>query len=497
MSIIRKARTAICALTLFCAACAHPARSQPRAGAGEERIEAAAIRSDFIALYDRLKAAHFNLYARVPARDYDRLHAAMLRGIRAPETRAAIGRRFQRFVAYGRIAHARIDENYRAFAAYIAAGGRSFPLTLRFRGNRAFVAAGASGVSGVAIGDEVVAIEGRPIPAWLGTAIANISADTDYLAAALLELDLPMLLWLELGPVDEVSVTIRKADGRRHALSIPTRTREQIRAAAGGEPPRLDLAAGDRTSRILPGNIAYLRPGAFYNATPGAADPYDNSAFRAFIDQAFEGFLAARARALIIDIRDNPGGDSSFSDPMIAWFADRPFRFSSAFRIRVSAEAAESNRRRLEAAGGDPTGVSATFARLYAGARPGDAVDFPVAEARPRSGRRFEGPVFVLVNRNSYSNAVAVAATVQDYRFGHILGEETSDLATTYGAMETFTLPATALQVGFPKAYIVRPNGSAEARGVVPDVPIETPLVEGPDDPVLARAAALARQAAR
>ena len=59
--------------------------------------------------------------------------------------------------------------------------------------------------------------------------------------------------------------------------------------------------------------------------------------------------------------------------------------------------------------------------------------------------------------------------------------------------METFTLPLTGLRVGYPKAHIVRPSGSLKARGVVPDVAIETPVFEGPDDPVLIRALELIR----
>jgi hypothetical protein len=48
------------------------------------------------------------------------------------------------------------------------------------------------------------------------------------------------------------------------------------------------------------------------------------------------------------------------------------------------------------------------------------------------------------------------------------------------------------LEVGFPKAFIVRPSGDLAPRGVVPDVAIETPVVEGIDDPVLQRAVAIA-----
>jgi C-terminal processing protease CtpA/Prc len=95
------------------------------------------------------------------------------------------------------------------------------------------------------------------------------------------------------------------------------------------------------------------------------------------------------------------------------------------------------------------------------------------------------------VNRNSFSNAVAVAATLQDYGFATILGEETSDLASTLGAMETFTLPATGLVVGFPKAEIIRPSGDRTPRGVVADIAIATPFWEGTEDPVLQRAIAI------
>ena len=86
---------------------------------------------------------------------------------------------------------------------------------------------------------------------------------------------------------------------------------------------------------------------------------------------------------------------------------------------------------------------------------------------------------------------VLVASIVQDYRFGTILGEETSDLASTYGAMEKFTLPNTGIEVGYPKARILRPSGNAEARGVRPDIEIPTPIVTGTDDAVLARARAI------
>lgn len=245
---------------------------------------------------------------------------------------------------------------------------------------------------------------------------------------------------------------------------------------------------------MLSGGIAYLRPGPFYNNVPGAADMYDNRAYRRFIDDAMTGFIQAGARALIIDLRENSGGDNSFSDHLIAWFATRPFRFASDFRIRVSPETTASNAARLKTSVDPADSVSARMAALYARSPNGSVVEFPVDQGRPRSGKRFRGPVYLLVDRHAYSNAATTAALVQDYRFGTILGEETSDLATTLGAMESFELPNTKIAVGYPKAQIIRPSGSRVRRGVVPDIPIGTPAVQDPSDPVLRQAAQIAAQ---
>jgi C-terminal processing protease CtpA/Prc len=181
---------------------------------------------------------------------------------------------------------------------------------------------------------------------------------------------------------------------------------------------------------------------------------------------------------------------------MIAFFATRPFRFAKQFRIKVSPAATAGNQARLAELGaaGAADDTSHRLAAAYAGRKNGAVVDFPIAENAPREGERFQGKVFLLIDRQSYSNTANVAALVQDYGFGTLLGEETSDLATTYGAMEQFTLPRTGIAVGFPKALIVRPSGNLGARGVVPDVPIPSPPVPGPNDAMLEEALAIVRR---
>ncbi len=469
--------------------CSAPeAAETPMTSATEAPVPVAQLREDLDALYAQLKTSHYDLFARRPKAEYDALYEKMYAELDAPLTRHGAQLRFTRFVAFGRVAHARIDLPFERWAAFREAGGKALPLYLRVDGEQLFVLRDLSGAADVTPGDHVLAIDGIPALAWLRQVGALVSADTDYMLYAQMEGLLPLLVWLTLGEIDGVELTIGAEERQTRKAWLPTRTRAELTvvAAAEAQPSITDMQV--REAKMVENGVAYLRPGPFYDHRPEASTPWDRSAFRDFIDQAFANFLAAGATDLLIDLRDNPGGDNSFSDLMLAWIADRPFRFSPAFDIRVSGATIASNQARLDSHPADAGGASADLARLYEGREPGTHVNYAIPLVLPRKGRRFEGKVHVLVNRHTYSNAVSVAAIVEDYGFGRVLGEETSDLATTYGAMEHFSLQHTALTIGYPKAQIVRPSGKLEARGVVPSVAIARPVVEDPEDPVLMKA---------
>jgi len=314
---------------------------------------------------------------------------------------------------------------------------------------------------------------------------ALVSADNDYLRDAQMEHGWPLLVWLSGGARDHFALRLKKADGRRVDLTVPARSRAEFTAADAKHPAHFELDGNAREARMLDEGTAYLRPGPFYDNRPGAVDIWDNSAFKTFLDEAFYKFAAAHAQHLLIDLRDNPGGDNSFSDLLVARIADRPFRFTDSFEIKVSAATTAANRKRLD---GASDAMAQHLDAAYAGKPEGSRVMFEIERTAPNAAGHFNGKVFVLINRHSYSNTVLVAAIVQDYHFGAVLGEETSDLASTYGAMEKFTLANTGIEVGYPKARILRPSGNTEARGVRPDIEIPTPIVTGTDDAVLTRA---------
>lgn len=467
-------------ISLAAAALARPGL----AWAGEPTFAVADLKADLRAMYEGLKEAHYDLYAMTSKAVMDRAFATTLAGLDRPLTLLETRIAFQRFAAVARMGHTRVDTPYDAWGAYRKAGGLGFPLDVRIIDGRMYVAADRSELSEIAPGDEILGLNGRPVRHWITRAGRNVSAETDYMLWSLLEYDLALLLWLELGEARSFALDLRKPDGRRLSLTLPARTRQAMEATAREQPPVLSLEPA-REVKMLEGGVAYLRPGPFYNIEAKTeAEGWDNTAFKAFVDDAFARFEQAGATRLLVNLRGNPGGDSSFSDLVVSRIADRPFRFVSQFLVKISPQAIAANDARLKADAAAAGPVSRQFAELYARSKLGERVAFDVPQTAP-AARRFAGKAFLLVDRQSYSNTVAVAATVQDYGFGTVLGEETSDLATTYGAIERFTLPRTGVSVGFPKARLIRPNGNLKARGVVPDVTVAAPIVATPADEML------------
>lgn len=460
-----------------------------------KRFSPEELRADLAEMYQKLQESHFDLYARRPKNEYDAFFQQTLESLDRPQTLFEAEVAFQKFAAYGRVAHSRVDFPSAAFAAFREASGRILPLFIQVENGKVYIREN-SGPAAIEPGDEWLALDGEPMTRWLARVGAHVSADNDYLATTQLEPRFPALLWLEVGEKAKFRVQLRRGSGQPFELEIAALSRAEMQKAAAehtaaGRPVPFELDWEKREARVLPGDIAYLRPGPFYYHLEGATNLWDVGPFREFLDQAFADFKKAEARILLVDLRHNPGGDDSFSNPMIAYFATRPFRFTSDFRIRVSEAATSSNRRRLELGNNDPGSTSNRLAAAYAGSRNGELVAFEIQETPPRPEGRFTGPVYLLVDRHSYSNTVSVAAIVQDYGFGKILGEETADLATTYGAMEQFRLSRTGIEVGFPKALILRPNGDRAARGLLPDIPIVQDPPFSPEDRVLNKALAL------
>lgn len=478
-------RRCLMVMIATCALWAGSASAQP----AQEVFSVDVARSELTILYAGLEAAHYDLFAHRTRSAYERLLADLNASIDAPVSRQELAILAQRLTAYGRVGHARVDAPLQGAVLRLMEGGRFVPLFVRIDDRRVTLTATADAQGRFRAGDELVAINGTEAMAWVERLAQHVSSERPYMTHAMMEESFPLLLGFALGDVVSVEVAVRKSSGETVSGPLDAITldqRSQIRSAF--PTPEIATDFSSRAFEILPNGIGYLRPGPFAEQRDGAgSDPnYDSRAFNAFIDEAFGRLLAAETQDLIIDLRNNPGGDNSFSDRIVAWIADRPFRFASSFRLRASPQTKAWYAARADQVSADP--ALAAMAAAEAAQPDGTRYAYPLPLNTPRADPRFRGRVHVLINRHSYSNAASTAALIQDYGFGQVLGEETADVPTTYASVLTFALPASGMVVTYPKSRIVRPNGDETLRGVVPDIALSREPVGEARDIVLDQA---------
>lgn len=431
----------------------------------------AEAQEDLSVLFRLLRDNHFDLYARRSAGDYERHYQELLKEVDGPVPRARFHRMLHRLLAYGNVGHAKTEVALLDGLAHVQQGGRVIPLSIRYHGDDMILEEWADESEALPPGATITSLGGMALREFETRARALISADTDRLLRAQLEQGPPIYLYLLFGDVEDLEIGFVRPDGARGAHRVPARTYPELTALAQERPVQLPEFDGSmRAFRPLGDDVFYLRPGPF-SATAeergedGAAYAIDG--FRAFINKAFTALAESGAGNLVIDLRNNGGGDVSFSDLLIARIADRPFTFASRYTVR----AGEHTKLAWSEYDGPAETISGRIAHGLAAAETGATFEVDLPLVAPAEAGRFEGRVWVLVNRHSYSNAAVVAAQVQDYGFGTLMGESTADLATTYGAVESFTLPHSQALVYYPKAYMVRPSGDETVAGVRPDVP--------------------------
>lgn len=464
--------------------------AEPQTCEAETCFTADEAKAELETLYSMMRDAHFDMFARVPEAEYRARFEKLKTEVDGPVSKTRLLVLLQQTLAIGNVGHARTMAPLLAVFADLQSGGSFFPLSVIVRDGKVLLDQWADDTNRFPPGSAILAMDGQPIAQWLGRLRTHVSADNERLFHSQLEQLFPLLLKLEADPKASLELEVRWPDGSIARGALAATDYGTYVARRDARPPvRPARDSNARMYRMLEGGIAYLQPGPFFNVPSdegASAGGYTVAPVEAFYTEAFDSFAKAGARELIIDLRSNPGGDNSFSDPLVARFADRDFAFASTFTLKASAA--------TKARHADNPATDELGRRLRAGeaATPnGEVYEVELPRVQPRTENRFDGPVYVLIDRNSYSNASVMAAQVKDYGFGTIIGEETADLPTTYGSVEKFRLPLTGAEIDYPKSFIVRPSGAISVRGVVPDIELASQPLGVAEDRTLENAVAL------
>lgn len=436
------------------------------------------VKEDLKFLYETLDKSHYNLYANTPKIIFDKEYNRISQSITDSLTLFQIDRLFHTFVALAKDGHCAVaDLPISSYISYLQNGGTLFPFNIYFKNQQVFVLDNYSSDASIIPGDEILSINEKTISDNLKDIYSYLSGDNDYSKNAGIEaFSFPRLFWIVNGENKNYNVGIKKHDGKQMNIHVSSISGAEFEGKMAQKKPLMNQT---RNFQFID-NVAYLKPGLFYNAPKDGnirvnSNMLDNKEFVHFLDSCFTIIQNRKTHDLIIDLRDNPGGSATLSNPMVAFFATEPFISDSKFLIRTN----EISKNFWK----DFTDTSRLFVDIKKGVMSKEnGSRFEISSTKYKYSPRndslsFKGNVYVLVNRFSFSQAIEVAAMIKKYGFGKLIGEQTSPLMSANARQ--FKLPNTQMTISFSEAYY---GDSSSSNGVIPDYIVSDNLLTEKDE---------------
>lgn len=168
--------------------------------------------------------------------------------------------------------------------------------------------------------------------------------------------------------------------------------------------------------------------------------------FKKTINECFERIRTSDTKHLILDIRDNQGGETRYAKLLLAHLLDTSFQLLEAY-YKVNKSIKGDSAKRLKKCHGPTDGTY---------------------KSRPDS---FKGKLYILVNGGSFSNSGILSAALRRYKRGLFIGEETGgNKHSICGSVKYSILPHTNIRVEIPALqYVISDKQPNSGHGTIPD----------------------------
>ncbi len=315
-----------------------------------------------------------------------------------------------------------------------------FPFRLRRRLNELVVDDAIPGLEELK-GKSLLSIGDQPLNDFLQRALCRISSESDaHRLAQFVENQRFHVAWC--APFNDSPVTMRFEEKQK------TSTR------------RIDLISLREYDDLLPEKDGSGDFHCFHHDEDTCyfnCDSFiDTDNRRTYIAGLFGELRAKKTRRLIIDVRQNGGGNPDLVVFLLEFLTERPFRMWSRVDIKVSDLLIEQHPEYSHY--GDLTGMIIS-----------ESDDSVLPQRREDL---FKGDLYVLIGPHTFSTAAEFAAVTKDYGLGQLIGEETGGRRQSTGDALTGLLPVSGIKFGISAMmyYAAFPKAGDEAHGTRPDV---------------------------
>ena len=319
-------------------------------------------------------------------------------------------------------------------------------------------------------GMEIVSINGVPASKIVTTMLAAIPADGDVESSRQARIsDWRFSAWLItlMGLKSPYDVALRDAKTKR----------EEKARLAGIELPKLQEASKaaypQDQSPQRAGEMKFLDDGRIALMTiygfGGFVDAENKKGLREFYKESFEGIQAKGAKSLIIDLRNNGGGEDELGKLLLSYLIDQPFKYYDDLVINNNTFSFMKYSGQPDFKLPEKVVEQGRDGKYHAVGHPNWGINQP-------SKPTFTGKVYILINGGSFSTTSEFLSQAHFHKRATFIGEESAGgyYGNSSGFMPSLTLPNTklALRVPLMTYYMAVSGYKAASHGVVPDYPV-------------------------
>lgn len=344
-----------------------------------------------------------------------------------------------------------------------------FPLRLFFAENKVTIAGNyeehpASNLYGA----ELLAINGKPVSEIKTKLLNYITADGNVVSSKYLELNnyFPALYANFVNAPDSFQIDLKMGDGKLTQMNLKPVSLSRINRETDAD----QNTESNFSLEFQANNIALMKIRAFYPLS--RTDDYQK-----FLKQSFLELKDKNTRHLVIDLRDNEGGNDRWGALLYSYLTDRKFRYYRELRLSGINITTEPYLHKPRFFGILKLLVHKKGGKYYWTRHKNLKIQKPQRNA-------YQGKVYVLVNGNSYSVTAEFAAIVKSKNRALFFGQETGGAyeGNNSGTFAFVNLPNTKLTLAIPiLAYYLDVNPvNPMDRGVLPDYYIP-PVLDGKD----------------
>jgi len=409
---------------------------------------------DLDLLFKTIDEVHPNMYAYTSKKEFSKLRDKLYRKAARPMTRLEFYKAVAPVVAALKSGHTFVMTPQEEFAEYAKNGGKMFPVHFLCTGDAVTLAI-YWGNEEIPVGAEVLTIDGEKAKEYLKRLARYWPAEGKEYNLGHLERggsSIMFFLWLEKGHEESLKLTLKSPDGVIDEYAVVALSHDEINQAAlkkqaetakhktqdSGHPQLY-------TYRHIPDANVGLITFNFFK---------DRQQFGKFLKTTSQDVQEQNVENLIIDIRNNPGGNNMLGDDFLKYLTDKPFCQFEKAELKISEQACARYRWIKRE---DPN-IKIGSTKILKGKliKPGD------------NPLRFKGKVFVLIGPKSASSSVSFASVMKHFHIGTLIGQETIDTPVNYGDIIYEKLSHSGLTFAVACKRFVCAGGKADGRGLMP-----------------------------